>query len=321
MARGIRKKTKPRGRGRADELITILDLVRLATTRFVKAKLAFGHGTPDPAAEAIFLIGEALHLPLDRAESFLNARLTAAERQSILALIEARIRTRKPAAYLVHRAYLQELPFYVDERVIVPRSYIAELLNGELFDAEGSGLIVDPGAVMRVLDLCTGSGCLAVLACNKFPNAKVDAVDISAPALQVAKINVADHGLSDRITLHKGDLFEPVAGAKYDLILSNPPYVKHAAMQRLPPEYRHEPALALDGGTDGLRLVRRILDEAARHLKPTGGLLCEIGAGRAALERSYPDLQFLWLDTEDSSGEVFWIEASALQRRSRAGRD
>jgi len=315
-----RDRKRTRRRGRPDELITILDFVRLATTRFVEAKLAFGHGTPDPAAEAIFLVGEALHLPLHRTESFLNARLTAPERQSILALIEARIQTRKPAAYLVHRAYLQELPFYVDERVIVPRSYIAELLNGELFDAGGSGLIADPGAVARMLDLCTGSGCLAIVACNKFPNAKVDAVDISAPALQVAKINVADHGLSDRITLHKGDLFAPVAGTKYDLILSNPPYVKHAAMQRLPPEYRHEPALALDGGSDGLRLVRRILDEAPRHLKPNGALLCEIGTGRAALERSCPTLPFVWLDTEDSSGEVFWIEASGLQKRSRARR-
>jgi ribosomal protein L3 glutamine methyltransferase len=294
------------------ELITILDFIRYATTRFVAAKLVFGHGTPDPAEEAIFLVGEALHLAPDRIDAFLPARLTAAERQRVFRLIEARIRTRKPAAYLLRRAYLQKVPFYVDERVIVPRSYIAELLAGDLFDA--GGLLAEGAAdVHRVLDLCTGSGCLAVLACRAFPNAMVDAVDISQDALDVAAINVSEHDLQERTRLLKGDLFAPVADERYDVILSNPPYVDAEAMASLPPEYRHEPKLALAGGHDGLDLVRRILAQAPRHLTPGGGLLCEIGRGREALEESEPMKSFFWLDTAESAGEVFWLSAADLQ--------
>jgi ribosomal protein L3 glutamine methyltransferase len=293
------------------ELITILDFIRFATTRFVEAGLWFGHGTPDPAEEAIFLVGEALHLAPDRIDAFLPARLTAAERKTIFNLIETRVRTRKPAAYLLRRAYLQSVPFYVDERVIVPRSYIAELLAGDVFE-EGGLLVDDPSAVTRVLDLCTGSGCLAILACRTFANARVDAVDLSPKALEVAKINVAEHDLEERITLFKGDLFEPLGDTRYDLILTNPPYVDADAMKKLPPEYRHEPKLALAGGPDGLDLVRRILAQAPRHLTPKGGLLCEIGRGREALEQSEPTRTFLWLDTAESAGEVFWLSAADL---------
>jgi ribosomal protein L3 glutamine methyltransferase len=293
------------------ELTTILDFIRYATTRFVEAGLGFGHGTPDPAEEAIFLVGEALHLAPDRIDAFLPARLTAAERQKIFKLIETRIRTRKPSAYLLRRAYLQKVPFYVDERVIVPRSYIAELLAGDLF--EEGGLMADgPSAVTRVLDLCTGSACLAILACRTFPNARVDAVDLSPKALEVARINVAEHDLEERIALLKGDLFAPLGDERYNVILSNPPYVEADAMKKLPPEYRHEPKLALAGGRDGLDLVRRILAQAPHHLTPGGGLLCEIGRGREALEQSEPAKTFLWLDTAESAGEVFWLSAADL---------
>ena len=301
-----RRKAPPR------ELTTVLDFVRYAVTRFGEAKLAFGQNTHDAVEEAIFLVFESLGLPIDRLDPFLPARLTAAERSKIFSLIEKRIRSRVPAAYLLHCAYLQGQRFYIDERVIVPRSYLAELMVGELFNGEDP--LVDPSAVNSVLELCTGSGCLAVLACHVFPNAQVDAVDISKDALAVAKINVAEHGLEDRIRLLKGDLFAPVGDAVYDIILANPPYVDAKAVAALPPEYRREPLLAHKGGADGLDIVRRILSEAGAHLAPDGGLLCEIGRGRDILERDYPDLGFLWLDTAESSGEVFWLPAEALQQ-------
>jgi ribosomal protein L3 glutamine methyltransferase len=310
----------PKRSGPPPELTTIIDFIRFATTRFAEAELVFGHGTSEPCDEAIFLVCESLHLPPERVDPFLHARLTAAERQNIFQLIDARIRGRKPAAYLLHKAYIQQVPFYVDERVIVPRSYIGELLTTDRLGESASGLIADPYSIGKVLDLCTGSGCLAVLACHAFPEARVDAVDISERALEVAKINVFDHGLKDRIALHKGDLFEPVGDAKYDIILANPPYVTRSAMGRLPPEYRHEPPSALDGGIDGLQVIRRIIAEAGRHLEPNAGLLCEVGLARARLEASYPHAKFLWLDSEDSSGEVFWIEAAALQEPALAKR-
>jgi ribosomal protein L3 glutamine methyltransferase len=298
-------KTPPR------ELESILDFVRYAATRFAQAKLAFGQGTRDAVEDAMFLVCEALHLPKDNAEAFLPARLTASERRHVFGLIEKRARTRIPSAYLVRRAYLQDHAFTVDERAIVPRSYLAEILYSDLFMGEEQ--LVDRMAVRRVLDLCTGSGCLAILACDVFPGAHVDAADMSQEALDVAKINVADHGVADRVTLLKGDLFTPVGNAVYDVILCNPPYVDAEGMARLPKEYRHEPRLALAAGTDGLEIVRRILAEARRHLSDNGGLLCEIGRCRPALEANFPGLNFLWLDTAESSGEVFWLPAAALE--------
>jgi ribosomal protein L3 glutamine methyltransferase len=294
---------------RPAELLNILDHVRYAVTQFRAAGVVFAHGTTDPLAEAAFVVCEALHLPPDRFDTVAAARVTDSEHEQLLDLVEARIATRKPAAYLLQKAYLRGVPFYVDERVIVPRSYLAEILDGELFAGEGSSLIEDPFAVERVLDLCTGSGCLAVLAALRFPNAVVDAVDISADALAVAARNVADHGLKDRITLHHGDLFAPVENERYDLIISNPPYVDEGGMAALPPECRHEPRLALDGGPDGIATVRRIIGNAGSHLNPDAGLLCEIGRDRRVLEEAYPDTSFLWLDTEDSTGEVFWLDA------------
>jgi ribosomal protein L3 glutamine methyltransferase len=299
----------------AGELQTLLDFVRYATSRFVEAKLAFAHGTTDPVAEAAFLVCETLHLHPDQFETFATARVTAHEAKVILDVIERRVATRKPAAYLVNKIYLRGLPFYVDERVIVPRSFIGELLDshfGGENDEEGGALIGDPAEIESVLDLCTGSGCLAILASRSFPNAQIDAVDISKDALEVAARNVAEHGLEDRVKLHRGDLFGPLGKARYDLIISNPPYVDAEGMAALPRECRTEPKLAFDGGADGLDIVRRILNEASGYLTPRGGLLCEIGRGRERLEAAFPQLPLLWLDTEESEGEVFWIGAADL---------
>jgi ribosomal protein L3 glutamine methyltransferase len=297
------------------ELLTLLDLMRYGVSRFVEADVVFAHGTTDPVAEAAFIVCEALHLHPDQFEMFAGARVTSHEAAKILAIIEKRIATRKPAAYLVNKIYMRGLPFYVDERVIVPRSFIGELLDshfGGVIEEEGGSLIDDPGNVTRVLDLCTGSGCLAILACQSFPNATVDAVDISGDALAVAARNVADYGLEDRVSLYQGDLFDALDDERYDLIITNPPYVDAEGMEGLPRECLHEPSIAFDGGDDGLDIVRRILDAAKDHLTPDGGLLCEIGRGRDVLGDAYPNLPLLWLDTEDSDGEVFWIPAEAL---------
>ena len=303
----------------AGELLTLLDFVRYAVSRFTEAELVFAHGTTDPVAEAAFLVCEALHLHPDQFEAFAAARVTSAEGKKILDLIARRITTRKPTAYLVNKIYMRGLPFYVDERTIVPRSFIGELLDSHFgrqendeYDEEDGSLIGDPASIRSVLDLCTGSGCLAILASRNFPNAAIDAVDISKDAIEVATRNVGDYGLQDRLKLYRGDLFKPLGGKRYDLIISNPPYVDAEGMAGLPRECRAEPKLAFDGGADGLDIVRRILDEAEAHLTPQGGLLCEIGRCRPQLEAAYPQLPLLWLDTADSEGEVFWIAAADL---------
>ena len=287
-----------------DNLTSVRDFLRYAVTRFNQAELVFGHGVSTALDEAAFIVLESLHLPIDELEPWLDAKLTNEECKNLLGLIEARVETRKPAAYLLQKAYIQGLPFYVDERVIVPRSFIAEILCDDDAYSPVDGM---EESISSVLDLCTGSGCLAVLAATLFPDAVVDAVDLSGDALEVAERNVTEHGFGDRITLHKGDLFAPLKGRRYDLIITNPPYVDAEAMANLPPEYRHEPAMALGSGEDGLNIVRRILKEAPKYLNPGGGIICEIGRGRDILVEEYPDLDFVWLDTVESTGEVFWL--------------
>jgi ribosomal protein L3 glutamine methyltransferase len=296
------------------ELLTLLDFVRYAVSRFVEAKLVFAHGTTDPVVEAAFLVCETLNLHPDQFESFATARVTAHEAKAILDVIARRVTTRKPAAYLVNKIYMRGMPFYVDERVIVPRSFIGEVLDSHFSGApdDAGALLEDPASVKSVLDLCTGSGCLAILASRHFPNARIEAVDISRDALEVAARNIADYGLEDRVKLHRGDLFAPIGDARYDLIISNPPYVDAESMAALPRECRAEPKLAFDGGADGLDIISRLLKEAGRHLTLQGGLLCEIGRGRELLEAAFPQIPLLWLDTEDSNGEVFWVAAADL---------
>ena len=286
---------------------TIRDYLRFAVSRFREAKLAHGHGASSALDEAAFLILETLHLPVDDINPWLDTKLLPSEREKLETIIEARITTRKPAAYLTKRTYIHGVPFYVDERVIVPRSYIGELLFSGLFGGEGHNLIENPETVNSVLDLCTGSGCLAILAAGIFPNARIDAVELSSDALDVARINVKDHDLESRVTLHQGDLFMPLGNKKFDLIITNPPYVAEAEVAVFPKEYAHEPVMAHVSGKDGLDITRRILAEAPKYLNKGGGLLCEIGTGREVLERELPKLNFFWLDTEESTGEVFWL--------------
>ena len=304
----------------AAELRTVRDFIRYGVSRFNEAELDYGHGTNSAFDEAAFMVLEGLNLPIDQLEPYLDARLTTPERERLADLLHKRVTTRKPAPYLLNRAYIQGIPFYVDERVIVPRSYIGEILFSGLIggdddsdDGDDFTLVEDPTSVERVLDLCTGSGCLAILAARIFPEAQVDAVDLSPDALEVARRNVADSGYEDRIALHQGDLFAPLKNRKYDVIITNPPYVDAEAMANLPPEYRHEPEMALASGEDGLDIVRRILREAAKHLTPDGGLLCEFGTGREILEAEYPNLDFFWVETANSFGEVFWLTRDQLK--------
>lgn len=289
-------------------LLTIRDFLRYAMTRFRSAGLAHGHGTTNALDEAAFIILESLKLPVDDINPWLDARLLEPERATISKLIDERVATRKPAAYLLKRTYMHGVSFYVDERVIVPRSYIGEMLVNGLFDEAGLGFDLLPENVSSVLDLCTGSGCLAILASNVFHNAKITAADLSSDALDVARINLKEHDLSDQITLHQGNLFEAVKGQQFDLIISNPPYVAQAEVDSFPPEYGHEPKMAHLGGEDGFELVREIIKQAPKHLNKGGGLLCEIGIGREILEAEFPKLNFFWLDSAESEGEVFFLK-------------
>ena len=292
---------------RLDLFLTPRDWLRYAIGRFRAAGLAFGHGATTPLDEAAFLILESLQLPVDTLDPFLDARLLRGERERLDALIEARVTTRKPAAYLLNRTYIQGVPFYVDERVIVPRSFIGELLMTAF--AEDNALIGDPAEIGRVLDLCTGGGSLAILAARVFASASVEAVDLSAGALEVARRNVEDHGLGARVHLVEGDLFAPLTGQRYDVILTNPPYVDAEALAAFPPEYAAEPRMAHAGGEDGLDIVRRILAGAPEYLAEAGVLVCEVGRGGPALAAEYPALPFVWLDTQDSEAEVFLLRA------------
>ena len=289
------------------KLRTVRDLLRFAVSRFEEASLAYGHGTANAYDEAAYLILHTLHLPLNRLEPFLDARLLAAEANSVLDILERRVRDRVPAAYLTHEAWLGDFRFYVDERVIVPRSHIATALDRGL-----AAWIPDADSVQRALDLCTGSGCLAILLAHAFPRARVDASDISAPALEVAHRNIQEYHLSGRVRPVESDLFSALDDERYDVIVSNPPYVSASAMQTLPPEYRREPELALAGGGDGLGVVRRILQNAKLHLTRKGILLVEVGDGRATLEAAYPSVGFTWLEADGADASVFLLERDQL---------
>ena len=295
------------------ELLTLRDFLRWAVSRFSEAKLFFGHGSTDAYDEAAYLLLHTLHLPPDRLDPFLDARLTGAEREAVCAVLERRLRERIPAAYLTREAWLGDFPFYVDERVIVPRSHLAELL----LEAGLSAWVGEPEEVGRALDLCTGSGCLAILLAHAFPRARIDAADLSADALEVAARNVADYGLGGRIELLQSDLFAGLGARKYDLIISNPPYVTAESMRALPPEYRHEPALALASGDDGLDAVRGILAQARRHLKSDGILAVEVGGNRAIVEDAFPDIPFTWIESAGGEGMVFLLQQEQLPKRGR----
>lgn len=285
--------------------LTVGEFIRAAARRMQRARLRFGHGTHNAHDEAVLLTLHVLKPPFDSQRGVVERRLSAAERARLESLLERRISTRMPAPYLTHEAWLGEYRFYVDRRVIVPRSFIAELLRAGLEPWL-------PRSVRSALDLCTGSGCLAVLLAKRFPGAQVDASDLSADALAVARRNVARYRLGRRVRLVRSDLFAQLRGRRYDLIVSNPPYVKAASMRTLPPEYRHEPRAALAGGADGLDFVRRILAEARAHLAPGGLLVCEIGHNRSALEKAFPSLPFLWLETSAGPEHVFLLERAQL---------
>jgi ribosomal protein L3 glutamine methyltransferase len=291
----------------APDLHSVRDYVRFAVSRFHQAGLFFGHGSSDAYDEAVYLVLHTLHLPLDRLEPFIDARLTGRERAEVLNIIQRRVTERIPAAYLTREAFLGEFSFYVDERVIVPRSFIAELLRTQL-----SPWIAEPEAVGSVLDMCTGSGCLAILAAHEFPHARVDAVDLSPDALAVAQHNVEDYELQDRVRLVQSDLFSKLGNNKYDLIISNPPYVDAPSVAALPQEYLHEPPLALGSGEDGLDATRVILKHAAQHLTDNGILIVEIGHNRDLLEAEYPKLPFTWLDVTAGDQFVFMLHRNDL---------
>lgn len=286
-----------------EALQTVRDLIRYGVSRFHQSKLSFGHGSDNAWDEAVYLVLSALHLPPDQLEPFMDARVLPEERQTALQYIDARCDKRVPAPYLTHEAWLQGYAFYVDERVIIPRSPIAELLMTQL-----SPWVLDPYEVTSILDVCTGSGCLAIIAAHQFPEAFVDATDISAQALEVASRNLTEHVLTDRLTLHHGSLFDPLpVSARYDLIICNPPYVNSQSMQALPPEYQHEPSLALAGGDDGMDLVRIILEQAPAHLNDQGILVLEIGHERAHFEAAFPELEPVWLDTAQTADQILLL--------------
>jgi ribosomal protein L3 glutamine methyltransferase len=274
--------------------LTLADLIEKTEKQFKAARLHYGHGTDNAHDEAVFLVLRALRLPFEDAP--LEKELAPKAVKQIASLIRKRIEKRIPVAYLLNEAWLDGHAFHVDRRVIIPRSHIAFLLKSL-------------GKPKRVLDLCTGSGCLAILAAHAFARAAIDASDVSSAALAVARKNVSRYGLQKRVRLIRSNLFASLQGERYDLIVANPPYVSAAAMRRLPAEYRQEPGLALGGGSDGLDLVRRIVDEAPRHLSPRGTLVCEIGDGRKALEGAYPRAPFTWPDTHAGSGQVFVLQA------------
>jgi ribosomal protein L3 glutamine methyltransferase len=289
------------------ELNTIRDLIRYAVTCFCANQLTFGHGSDNAYDEAVYLVLHTLHLPPDTLEPLLDSRVLRHEATQVLDLINERVQSRLPAAYLTQEAWLRGRRFYVDKRVIVPRSPISELLDQGL-----APWVTDPLQVLRALDMCTGSGCLAILTAQTFPQAQVDAVDLSADALAVAALNVTDYDLQDRVHLHQSDLFNDLPLAPYDVIVCNPPYVNQSSMQALPSEFKHEPVMALAGGHDGMDLVRRILDQASSYLSENGIIVLEIGYERRHFVAAFPDLSPIWLATETTNDHILVLTQEQL---------
>jgi len=287
-------------------LSTITDFVRWGASRFGAAGLHYGHGTDNAVDEALVLVRHALNLGHDLPPEFYAARLTDAEKRIVLELIERRIVERIPAPYLTGEAWFAGLPFFVDARVLIPRSPFAELIEG------GFAPWLEADSVERVLDLCTGSGCIAIACALAFPAAEVDAVELSPEALDVARRNVERHGVGDQVALLEGDLWSPVAGRRYDLIVSNPPYVSDREMEVLPPEYAHEPELGLRSGPDGLDVVARIIAGAREHLRPGGVLVVEVGDSAEAVANAWPELPFTWLEFSRGGSGVFLLTAEEL---------
>ncbi len=288
------------------ELLTLRDFLRWTVSRFNEAGLYFGHGTENAWDEATALILHVLHLPHDINPAVLDARLTSSERETLYKLIQRRLHERIPLPYLTNEAHFAGLSFYIDERVLIPRSPIAELIQHEFQPW------IEPDAIHSILDLCTGSGCIAIAIAKTFPDANIDATDISADALAVAKINVLRHEVEDQVTLFQADLFSSLPEKKYDLIISNPPYVDEDDMASLPEEYLHEPNLGLKAGKYGLDVVLRILREAATYLNPHGILIVEVGNSDYALAETFPDVPFTWLEFQRGGGGVFLLTREQL---------
>ncbi len=289
------------------ELHTILDYLRYAMSTFQEAGLYYGHGTDNAWDEAVALTLHTLHLPHDINPAILHARLLPKEREKLIHLIEERVQKRIPVPYLTHEAWFAGLSFYIDERVLIPRSPIAELIQNRFEPWLAT-------APETILDLCTGSGCIAIACAKNFPDAKIDASDISADAIAVAKINLLRHQVEEQISLHEANLFESLPSKKYDLILSNPPYVSAVEMAEIPEEFRHEPTLGLAAGEQGLDVALRILKNASHYLKPEGSLIVEVGNSELALAAQFPELPFTWIDLENGGGGVFLLRASELRK-------
>ncbi len=297
-------------RSKSAEPRTVRDYILWAERRFAKAKLYFGHGTDNARDEAVWLVIAALHIPYDGLDAQAGRLLSEAEQKAVRELAGLRVSTRKPLAYLLHEAWFAGLKFYVDERVLVPRSLIGDFIHDRFQPW------IDPARVHRILDLCTGSGCIAIAAAYAFPQAQVDGADISADALAVARINVEQHGLGERVRLVQSDLYRGLGGRRYDLILTNPPYVDAADMAALPDEYRHEPGVALASGEQGLDAILHILAHAPAHLEAGGTLIAEVGNSHVALAARFPEVPFVWLTSASGDESVFLLSAGELERHA-----